>query len=31
MVKKLLLTTALAAASLAAPVIEERQSCASLW
>ncbi|KAL2019000.1 hypothetical protein VTK56DRAFT_10165 [Thermocarpiscus australiensis] len=31
MAKKLLLTAALAAVSLAAPVIEERQSCGSVW
>ncbi|KAL2261423.1 hypothetical protein VTK26DRAFT_4190 [Humicola hyalothermophila] len=31
MAKKLLLTAALAATSLAAPVVEERQSCGAVW
>ncbi|KXX74022.1 Exoglucanase-6A [Madurella mycetomatis] len=31
MVKKLLLTAALAATSLAAPLVEERQNCGSVW
>lgn len=31
MAKKLFINAALAAAVLAAPVIEERQNCASAW
>jgi cellulose 1,4-beta-cellobiosidase len=31
MAAKLLLTAALAATALAAPVIEDRQNCGSLW
>jgi cellulose 1,4-beta-cellobiosidase len=31
MAKKLLLTAALAATSLAAPLLEERQNCGSVW
>jgi cellulose 1,4-beta-cellobiosidase len=31
MAKKLLLTAALAASALAAPIVEERQNCGSVW
>jgi cellulose 1,4-beta-cellobiosidase len=31
MAAKLLLTAALAATALAAPVVEERQNCGSVW